>query len=380
MTDIGHTYRSNPLQRLLQRFHTWRLDKVASADFQRWAAKFRLTRGIARRDSERVYDLVAGFVYSQTLLACTEIGVLQTLQSGPQTARTLGRTHGLPQERMETLCQAASSIGLMVRLADGGYRLGRLGAAALGVPGLDQMIKHHKVFFRDMADPVALLEGDRDTELSKFWPYVTGQTGNSDPQIAAEYSRLMATSQDLVADETLDAVSLAGISRLMDVGGGTGVFLEHVGARYPDLSLHLFDLPAVIQSAKSRLSADTGITMTSGSFLDDALPRGADAISLIRVLYDHDDPSVHKLLARAFQALPPGGMIIVSEPMSGGAKPSRAGDAYFGFYTLAMTSGRPRSGERHAELLAQAGFTGIRKHQTNRRFLTSAVSARKPKA
>jgi len=118
MTDIGHPSRSGPFQRLLDRFHSWRLEKVASAEFQRWAAKSRLTRPFVRQDSAKIYDLVAGFVYSQTLLACTELGVLSTLQSGPKTARALGARHGLPEERMATLCQAASAIGLMVRQSD----------------------------------------------------------------------------------------------------------------------------------------------------------------------------------------------------------------------------------------------------------------------
>ncbi|MEM6663774.1 MAG: methyltransferase [Pseudomonadota bacterium] len=378
MTDIGHPGRVGPLSRLIERFHAWRLDKIASPDFQRWAAKFRLTRPFARHDSERLYDLVAGFVYSQTLLACTELGVLETLRNSPQSAEALGDRNDLPADRMRTLCQAASAIGLMVRLPDDTYRLGNLGAAAVGVPGLDRMIRHHKVFFRDLADPVALLRRETDTELSRFWPYVMGEAEARDHEIAAEYSDLMATSQELVAEETLDAVPLTGIARLLDVGGGTGVFLENVAARYPEMELHLMDLPAVIDAARGRLPASTRITMTGGSFLDDRLPAGADGISLIRVLYDHDDPTVEMLLGRVFDALPPGGRVIVSEPMSGGSRPSRAGDAYFGFYTMAMTTGRPRSAAQHLELLSAAGFTGLRAHSTARPFLTSAVSGRKP--
>ncbi len=377
MTDIGHTSRSGPIQRLIERFHGWRLGKIASADFQRWAAASRLTRPFVRQDSARIYDLVAGFVYSQTLLACTELGILQTLRAGPLPARTLAARHGLPEERMATLCQSASAIGLMVRKRDGTYRLGRLGAAALGVPGLEDMIRHHKVFYRDMNDPVALLKGETDPELSRFWPYVHGEAAARDASTAAEYSHLMATSQHLVAEETLDAISLSGLTRLTDVGGGIGVFLDYVAARYPDLGLRLFDLPAVVEAAQARAEMSNRIAITGGSFLSDPLPSDSDGISLIRVLYDHDDPTVQALLARVFEALPPGGRVIVSEPMSGGAHPSRAGDAYFGFYTMAMTTGRPRSAARHRELLSEAGFIQTREHPTRRPFLTSVVSGRK---
>ena len=63
--------------------------------------------------------------------------------------------------------------------------------------------------------------------------------------------------------------------------------------------------------------------------------------------------------------------------MSGGDTPSRSGDAYFNFYTLAMGTGRPRSPARHAEMLAAAGFAGVRTRATRQRFVTSIITARK---
>lgn len=378
MTDIGHPRHEGWLTRLSERFHEWRLSKVASPEFQRWAAKSWFARPFVKQDSAKIYDLVAGFVYSQTLLACTELGVLHTLRNGPRTARALAARHGLPEDRMRSLCQAACSIGLMVLLKDETYRLGRLGAAVLGVPGLEDMIRHHKVFYRDLSDPVALLKGDSDTELSRFWPYVLGEGSAEDAAVAAEYSDLMATSQHLVAEETLDAVSLVGIRALTDVGGGTGVFLEHAAHRYPDLDVTLFDLPAVISAAQERLEPEgSRINLRSGSFVADPLPDHGDAISLIRVCYDHNDSTVRELLTRVFNALPSGGRLIVSEPMSGGERPNRAGDAYFGFYTMAMTTGRPRDAARHMSLLREAGFADARQVPTRRPFLTSVVIATK---
>ncbi|MEM7056002.1 MAG: methyltransferase [Pseudomonadota bacterium] len=378
MTYIGQSSPPGPVRRLVDRIHAWRLNKIASADFQRWAASFRLTRIFVKQDAAKIYDVVAGFVYSQTLLACTELGVLHSVQTHPMTARALGARHGLPEARMETLCQAAAAIGLLVRRRDGTYRQGRLGAAILGVPGLEDMILHHKTFYRDMADPVALLKGETQPELSQFWPYVRGASTAADPDTVATYSALMSTSQHLVAEETLDAISLKDLTALTDIGGGTGTFLNHVAARYRNLELHLFDLPQVIDAARSKPDQSSRIAMTGGSFLSDDLTVTGDSVSLIRVLYDHDDDTVFRLLTRVHKALPSGGRLIISEPMSGGTAPNRAGDAYFGFYTLAMTTGRPRSPARHSELLHEAGFTQIRHHPTRRPFLTSVVSACKP--
>ncbi|MEM7508135.1 MAG: methyltransferase [Pseudomonadota bacterium] len=371
---------ASAIGRLRERFDTWRLSKIASEDFQRWAARFPLTRGFARRDAARVYDLVSGFVYSQVLLALVELEVFRHLRDGPQRADTLALTCGVSAERMRALCQAAASVGLLARGATDTYRLGRLGAAVLGVPGLEDMIRHHKVFYRDLADPVGLLRGETDPELSRFWSYVRGGEG-VDAETARTYSALMESSQHLVAEETLDAVDFGRFRNLADIGGGTGMFLEHVAARHSGLGLSLFDLPGVVATAERRLG-EAGlagrIRLCAGNFRTGTLPGGCDAMSLIRVLYDHDDPTVAALLAQIHTALPPGGQIVISEPMSGGDRPCRAGDAYFGFYTMAMTTGRPRSAARHAELLRQAGFADPVERPTRRPFLTSVVVARKP--
>ena len=52
------------------RFYAWRNGLIRSPRFQRWAASFPLTRPVARRKANALFDLVAGFVYSQVLLAC----------------------------------------------------------------------------------------------------------------------------------------------------------------------------------------------------------------------------------------------------------------------------------------------------------------------
>jgi len=360
----------------------WRNRLIGSRRFQRWAAAFPLTRRLARRDGERLFDLMAGFVYSQTLLACVELGLLERLRAGPRHSAELAAGLGLDDDRAAALCQAAASLDLLERRRDGRFQLGRLGAAVLGVPGLQAMIRHHRMFYRDLSDPAGLLRGDSDTELARFWPYVLGADANIGGAEAETYSELMATSQALVAEEILRSVQLSGASRLMDVGGGTGAFLGAVAEAYPDLRLTLFDLPAVTAAAARSLAArglEQRITLVPGNFRTDALPAGADAISLVRVLYDHGDDTVTGLLDRVAEGLPPGGMLLVAEPMSGGSRPSRFGDGYFSFYTMAMRTGHVRAPAAIAELLAGAGFEHIRNPRTLRPFVTGIVTARKPR-
>ena len=351
---------------------------AASGRFQSWAARFPLTRRRVRRDGEAMMDLVAGFVHAQVLAALVELRLLERLSDAPSGVGALAADCDVPPHRMTALLRAGAALGLLERQGRL-WRTSLRGAALTGVPGLRGMIAHHGAFYRDMADPVSVLRGGR-TELATLWPYVFGAGAATDPERAARYSALMADSMGPVAQETLDAISLRGVRHLMDVGGGTGAFLAAAAAR-TDAALTLFDLPAVAPAAATRFEA-AGLSararIVSGSFREDPLPPGADAISLVRVLYDHEDATVALLLRAVRAALPPGGRIIVSEPMSGGDAPSRAGDGYFAFYCMAMGTGRVRSATEIEALLADAGFGRIARRRTARPFVTSVVEARRP--
>ena len=219
------------------------------------------------------------------------------------------------------------------------------------------------------------------TGLSQFWPYVFGAAGAEDPEVAATYSDLMAQRQMMIAQATKREVSLSGVTHLLDEGGGTGAFLGEAGAANRAMQMSLFDLPAVVGPARerfARLGMADRVEIIPGSFRDDPLPHGADAISLVRVLYDHADATVEALLAQVYDALPPGGLVIVCVPMCGGARPERAGVVDGAVYSLAMMSGRARSAEEIAAFCAAAGFDSVHTTRAPRPYVTRVVTARKP--
>ena len=356
----------------VQRRFRWRR-LIASRRFQIWAARTPLLRRIARAEGAALFDLVAGFVNAQVLMALVELRVLHLLTDAPRLVADLAAHCNIPAARMHVLLQAGAGLGLLRRQRDGQFSLSLRGAAMLGVPGLEGMIRHHRALYADLADPVDFFRNGQDTDLARFWPYVFGANGAVDPEVTATYSGLMAESQQLVAEDTLRVVDLHGVRHLMDVGGGTGAFLSAAKDNYPLLDMTLFDLPVVVGSVVPAAR----MTIHPGSFRDDPLPQGADAISLIRVLYDHDDATVSALLARIYAVLPVGGRLIISEPMSGGAKPDRVTDVYFAVYTLAMRTGRTRSATEILGLLTAAGFTDLRAVVGFRPFVTSVITARK---
>ena len=367
---------------LRARLHLWRARLIADPRFQRWAAGSPLTRVIARKNARALFDICAGFVYSQTLLACVRLKLFETLAAAPLTLEALAPRLGLTGAAADRLVRAAVSLRLVKALPGGLFALGDLGAACLGNPSIAEFVEHHTLLYDDLRDPVALLRGQTQTRLSQFWPYAresAGQTHGETSAAAGEvtpYSALMSSSQALIAEDILDAVPLAKSKRLMDVGGGEGAFILAAAKRHPQLQFTLFDLPAVAERARARFS-QAGLSARAnavgGSFLSDPLPAGADVISLVRIAHDHDDASLRTLLRAAFAALAPGGTLLIGEPMAATAGAEPIGDAYFGFYLLAMGSGQARTPQRLKELLGEAGFGDMRQLPTRRPLLTSLI-------
>ena len=375
--EVKSSVRARPS--LHSRFLAWRDRTLARPDFQRWATRFPLTRPITRRRARELFDIAAGFVYSQVLFACVETRLLETLARGPRSPGLLVEELGLPPEGVRRLLGAAESLRLVQWREDNTVGLGELGAAMLGNPGIAAMVLHHQRLYADLADPVALLRGRRETQLSGFWAYAAGGDRHalSADQVGA-YSELMAVSQAMIADDVLDAVSLGACRHLLDIGGGQGAFVTAALGRWPQLQATVFDLPAVAERANLRF-AETGLgsraRAVGGDVFSDALPVGADTVSLTRVLHDHDDAPVVSILRAAHRALRPGGRLIIAEPMSGtpGAEPM--GEAYFGFYLMAMGSGRPRSLPELAGFAEAAGFRRCREVPTHRPLLVRVLVA-----
>jgi demethylspheroidene O-methyltransferase len=304
------------------------------------------------------------------------------LAMGPDTPGNIAARLAVPLDSTQRLLEAAVSLRLVERRAGERFGLGVLGAALVGNPAVSAMIEHNRLLYADLEDPVRLLRGEQPaTQLSSYWTY--GATSAASPVFESrrgDYTQLMANSQPLVAAEILDAYSLTRHRCLLDVGGGDGSFLIEVSKRAEQLQLILFDLPPIAERASKRfetLGLGERAKAISGDFLHDSLPSGADVISLVRVIHDHDDEPAASILSAVYRALPAAGVLLLAEPMMGtpGAEP--VGDAYFGFYLLAMGRGRPRTPRQLQKLVRGAGFATAQLIGTRQPLQVRLIVARK---
>lgn len=362
---------------LRERVFAWRDALLGDPAFHRRVLRFAPSRWIARRRARELFDITAGFVYSQVLFACVELDLFERLAAGPASLPVLAEEFGLPREALERLLEAAAELRLLQRVAPGIWRLGDLGAASRGSPGIAAMVRHHHHLYADLADPLALLHDRSSSRLGQYWHYAA-RPGESRQDRARAYSDLMARSQSFVADDVLAHRPLWDRRQLLDVGGGSGVFAAEALRRFPDLRATVFDLPDVAKLAGERFEAE-GLAhranVVAGDMLSDALPAGADVVSLVRILHDHDDDAVRRLLASVRRAIRADGLLLLAEPMERTRGAAGVG-AYFHMYLWAMRSGRPRSRGRLRELLEEAGFADVREQRSYQPLLVRVLTAR----
>jgi demethylspheroidene O-methyltransferase len=342
----------------------------ASPGLYRWSLGNPFTRWLTRRRTRQLFDLMAGFVHSQVLLACVRLDLFRALHHAPATLNELAhRTHLAPAV-LQRLLLSAVALGLLEQRGHERFGLGPLGVPLAQHEGIAQMIEHNHLLYQDMQDPLQFLGNAWRGGMADYWPYAHAKP---EPARAAQeldkfsrYSELMAASQGFVVHEILSSYFFTEHRCVLDVGAGKGRFVGELAAHAPHLKFKMFDLPPVLAQAGEYLHGkglSERVSLHPGSFLNDALPQGADLITLVRVAHDHPDTVVRQILQKAYDALPLGGAILLAEPMAQSeqeATPADASvDAYFHFYLLAMGDGRLRTPQELMAMMKEAGFTHV---------------------
>ncbi|MGB7373915.1 methyltransferase [Pontixanthobacter sp.] len=351
---------------------------LGSLKFQNWAAKVPVFRMVARRKAAGQFDLIAGFVYSQITYVFVQSDLIGFLASRPRNFSEIVDFLGLSPAATERIVKAGAALKLSESPQDDVWTLGEVGAAMAVNDGVMAMIRHHALLYRDLVDPLALMsqQGGVNSELSAFWTYASDTPDSA--EAAAPYSDLMRATQPMVWQQILGRYPFSRHQKILDIGGGSGAFAEAVGTSAPNVQLGVFDLPGVAPLARDRFAGSPlqpRVQIHSGSFREDALPRGYDLITLIRVLHDHDDAAVQALLAKVFESLPTTGRLLIVEPMAETRGAEGMGDAYFGLYLWAMGSGRPRSFKENAKMAKEAGFSSVREISTPLPLIAKALIA-----
>jgi ubiquinone/menaquinone biosynthesis C-methylase UbiE len=310
----------------------------------------------------RLLNLIQSHRVTAVIYVAVRLGIAELLRHGPKTLDELANATGADRNALRRLLAALSTVGICARNADG-YELTELGA------GLDSSAGHSLKAW-------AILESE---VLCKSWAgmldsVMTGETaaqlqgfGNSfdlmsrTPENVRIFNAAMTDLTRLVMPEILSVYDFAGISHLMDVGGGSGELMSAIATKHQHLRGTIFDLPRCADVANDHLQqsgvADR-VRFVAGDFFE-TVPRIADAIILKSVIHDWDDTRSDTILQNCRRALPDGGILLLVERILSPSPTVTDQDRSHAMSDLNMLrgpGGHERTEAEYRHLLNHSGF------------------------
>jgi SAM-dependent methyltransferase len=189
------------------------------------------------------------------------------------------------------------------------------------------------------------------------------------PEASDAFDAAMADLSNARDVSAISGYDFGQFKTVVDVGGGEGRLVRSVLREFPDVSGVLYDLPLVIERARSRIEAEglaNRCALVAGSFFDH-VPSGGDACVLKQVLHDWQDDKAVNILANCREALVPGGKVLIIEmvvPESDEASVAKLSDIEM----LVVTGGRERTLREYESLLERAGLRYLRAYETRSPF------------
>jgi hypothetical protein len=308
----------------------------------------------------RIRALLSGFQVTAAMMAAYSLGVFSEVHRRPQTAEDLAKACASDPHGMQALLEALVALGALQRHGPT-YVLPRDLAAYL-VPGVDGDATGQIEATTDLYHAFAeLARGVR--EGTPRYPLTGDAILHGDPSRVRRYIRSVHTGSREAALRLVQMAPLLPGSSLLDVGGGSGIYSATYARQTPDLKAHLFDLAPTLEVAREILRAEglgEQIEYHSGDYRHDPFPGPVDTVLLSNVLQTETEEHAFGILKRSWEALRPGGTILVHGVMPAAGDAPELPVAMFSLLMFTLFGhGRAWSADQVCEWLAQERF-GVR--------------------
>lgn len=312
---------------------------------------------------EKILQTGLAFWASKTLLSAIEIGVFSELARGPEGFDALSGRLGLHPRAARDFLDALVALGFLQRDGDRYANtpetdlfLDRKKPSYVG--GILEMANHRLYPFWGMLTE-GLRTGKPQNELKSGGPGLF-ETLYADPARLKEFLAAM-TGISHGANLTIARnFPWKNYRTFVDVGTAQGDLATQIAAGNPHLRGFGFDLPEVAPIFEEYV-ASAGVAdrlaFVPGDFFAQDLPK-ADVVLMGHILHDWDLPTKKMLVRKAFEAVPPGGALIVYEAIIDDDRSKNAFGLMMSLNMLIETPGGfDYTGADCARWMKEAGFS-----------------------
>jgi SAM-dependent methyltransferase len=184
-----------------------------------------------------------------------------------------------------------------------------------------------------------------------------------DDAFASQFSAAMDCRGVYLGQAAAKALDLRDHKQLLDIAGGSGIYACCLAARHSHLVATVFEKPPVDHVARAAIAKRDfagRVSVIAGNMFAEALPVGFDVHLISNVLHDWDVPVVKQLLAKSFEALEPGGLLVIHDAHINAEKTGPLPVAAYSAMLMHSTEGRCYSVAEMGSYLDEAGFKDIR--------------------
>lgn len=275
-------------------------------------------------DSERVRErfelIVNGPALFNAVVSGLEFGIFAFLSENITASfEDITNFTQLNPTKLRPLLQALCATELIDR-EDGQYKNSAVAEELLVSDGEDSwrdiLIGWQKIYYPAFAHMTsALREGTNLTALSAYKgdePTLYQRLAH-DKELQTIFHAAMSAFTLRSIDGLINSPEFTSINSLLDIGGNDGTTATRLAQRYPNMNITIFDLACVTEVAENTVASNLSqrIQLHPGDLFKDDFPKGADAILFSHVLEIFSEEQINCLLNKAFDALAPGGKILI---------------------------------------------------------------------
>ena len=199
-------------------------------------------------------------------------------------------------------------------------------------------------------------------------------------EFATQFTAAMDCRGVYLAQAAAKKLNLGSRQHLLDIAGGSGIYACSFCAHFPNLRATVLEKPPVdkiTSAAVAKRGFQERVSVLASDMLASPLPSGFDAHLFSNVLHDWDVPIVEQLIQKSFEALTPGGMLIIHDAHLNEDKSGPLHVAEYSTMLMHSTEGRCYSVAEMKNYLSKAGFTDVQFAPTA--AARSVVTAQKPR-
>jgi len=323
-----------------------------------------LPMGIARRTAENpsppaLFEMATAYWLSQAIYVAAKLGIADLLRDGPQSSVALAASTGSDAPSLFRLMRALSSVGIFSQLGKDCFALSRLAVSLqTEVPGSlrAMVITIGEIHYQACGNLLHSVQTGSPAFNNVFQESLFDYLRQNNAAADA-FNQGMTNLSSMLACAVLMAYDFAGISSIVDVGGGQGKFLEKILQFNPHITGTVFDTASTIERAKQCRGNDAWSRRCSyltGDFFT-SVPQGAGAYLLCGVIHDWDDRRAITILRNCRRAMAARGRVLIVDmvvPDTDAMSFSKLLDLNM----LVMTGGRERTRAEFRAVLDAANY------------------------